>query len=158
MQRQPKAADFNLLDQGPNGARRPGSGRPTGADVLVAQRLQPRQLPESSRLVADFMGEDGSLLNTRRLASDAKADGSLAPIQSAVVPLSGKGVSQAQSCLGCAEAAIAVYKNKICRLPPLLSDAVERPKSEPRPDPLRLNRRVLSECAAITGQSSESHP
>jgi len=62
------------------------------------------------------------------------------------------------SCLGCAEAAFAVYKNKIRRLPPSLSDAVERPKSEPQPDPLRLNRRVLSECAAITGQSSESHP
>jgi hypothetical protein len=64
-----------------------------------------------------------------------------------------KGVYQAQSCLGCAEAAFAVYKNKICRLPPWLSDAVERPKSEPRPDPLRLNRRVLSECAVVRPES-----
>ena len=65
----------------------------------------------------------------------------------------GMGVYQAQSCLGCAEAAFAVYKNKICRLPPWLSDAVERPKSEPRPDPLRLNRRVLSEWAVVRPES-----
>jgi hypothetical protein len=49
--------------------------------------------------------------------------------------------------LGCGRASFAVYKNKICRLPPWRSDAVARPKSEPRPDPLRLNMRVLSECA-----------
>ena len=64
------------------------------------------------------------------------------------IQFSEKGVYQAQSCLGCAEAAFAVYKNNICRLPPWLFDAVKRPKSEPRPDPLRFNTRVLSECVA----------
>jgi len=58
-----------------------------------------------------------------------------------------KGVYQAGSCLGCEEVAFAVYKNKLCRLPPWLSDAVERLKSEARPDTPHLNRRVLSEFA-----------
>ena len=59
MQRQPKAADFNFLDQCPNGARSLGSVRPIRAGVLIARRLQPRQFPERSRLAADFTGEGG---------------------------------------------------------------------------------------------------
>jgi hypothetical protein len=48
-----------------------------------------------------------------------------------------------------AEAAFALYKNNICRLLPWVNPAVERPKLEMRPDPLRLNGQALSECAVI---------
>jgi hypothetical protein len=63
MRRQAKAVDFNLLNQGPNAAKRRGSVRPRAAGVLIARRLQPQRFPERSRLLADFTCEGGFVAN-----------------------------------------------------------------------------------------------
>ena len=63
MQRRRKTADFNLLNQGPNAARRLGSRHPTRPGVLVAYRLQPWRFREQSRPAADITCEGGFVAN-----------------------------------------------------------------------------------------------
>jgi len=51
---------------------------------------------------------------------------------------------------------LAVYKPRICLLPTRVSNAAERPKSEPRLNPARQNWRVLAESAVAGSNACQS--